>query len=226
MKNKLLVALAVIGMSLMGPVQAVQLLEFDGSYTADLQLHQYEFENLSENNVSIWMDTLQDGLDSQGTLFKKDGVSGAWDWYGVAIYNGFESAYDSLLEHNPTGKNDFGVALKNGYIFEDPDNQGVSDTGITINSLEVGKYLFVVSENVYQARAQKALGGTLDDGFYTRRGGRWSNWEFNTNGVASPFKVFVEGDVANVSAVPVPAAIWMFASALTGLGFSSRRKKA
>jgi len=224
MKNKLLAVITVIGIFSMGSVQAITL-NFDGSYTADLQLHQYEFENLSENNVSIWMDTLQDGFDSQGTLFKKNGTSGAWDWYGVAIRDAGEAGFDDALEYNPTGVNDFNVALKNGYIHLDPDNTGVSDTGHIMNNLEVGKYLFVVSENLYQAQAQRVLGGTFEDGYYAKRGLKWSGWEFNTGGAASPFKVFVEGDVANVSAVPVPAALWLFASALTGLGLSGRRKK-
>jgi len=40
----------------------------------------------------------------------------------------------------------------------------------------------------------------------------------------NPYNISVVGDVSAVSAVPVPAAVWLFGSALAGLGAVRRQK--
>jgi len=229
MKKQILAA-ALLGFSI-SSVQAVELpLTFDDVYSEDYQILSYEFENLSTNNVSIWMDTKVDGFDARGSLFVQDSTS--WNWVSE-VFNASESDYDEALGYNTSGKNDFGVDLKNGYVSKDPNNRGISDPGETFANLSAGKYLFVVTHEGHASIAGKDGGGTLDDGFEDLRlspvpfvaanAPAWSKDPYYT-GSPSEFRVFIEGDVSNVSAVPVPAAVWLFATALTGLGFSQRKK--
>jgi len=235
MKKKILIGVALLSLSI-APAQAVSLtpdLTFDGSYSEDLQILSYEFENLSANNVSIWMDTLQDGLDARGALFVKNNASGTWDWKSEVL-NAEQSDYDSTVKYNTSGKNDFNVDIKNGFVQNSLTESGISDPGKTFSSLDAGQYLFVVTHDTHHSIAGRNSGGTFSDGFYDLRDTpiptiaalvkTWTTDAFYT-GSASPFKVFVAGDVTNVSAVPVPAAVWLFSSALAGLGFSKRRKQ-
>jgi len=228
-------AAALLGFS-MAPVHAVSLtpdLTFDGSYSEDLQILSYEFETLSTNNVSIWMDTLQDGLDARGALFVKNDATGAWDWV-VEVLDADQSDYSAALNYNTSGFNDFGVKMKNGYEQNSVTKLGESDPGANFSGLSAGHYLFAVTHQDHQSNASKNGGGTLSQGFFDGTqhpifaiaisNDTWTTDDFYT-GSASPFQVFVTGDVANVSAVPVPAAVWLFSSALTGLGLAQRRKK-
>ena len=49
--------------------------------------------------------------------------------------------------------------------------------------------------------------------------------DFKSTQDTAAFKVYLTGDTFKISAVPVPAAVWLFGSALLGLGGFSRRVK-
>lgn len=231
MKTKLLASIALLGLS-MGTAQAVTL-NYSDSHTFDGEVDYFYFNNNSAGSVSLWTDTLQDGFDSNGALFKLNAGTGSYDWVRD-IGNGTEVLNtDGLNIADPvTGiaVNVFGTAIKNGYVSGESEKVGVSDTGGTYN-LDAGSYLFTVAGFDFIPWASFLGGGTVDDGFLdvdaelfgiVNPERQWSTWTFNTGGVASPYEVYIEGDVSSVS---VPAAVWLFATAITGLGVMRKSKQ-
>jgi hypothetical protein len=232
MKIKLLASIALLGLSV-GSAQAITL-NFSDSHTADGEVDQFKFNVNSAGSVKLWTDTLQDGFDSAGTLFKLNPGSGKYDF--VRGIQNVTEVLDQTTQLNLTGVNIFGIAIKNGYIKGDPLAKGISDTGKIVD-LDVGSYLFTIAGFDFKTNAEFNGGGTLDEGWTDENvkflGGtlperQWSTWAYNTGGAPSPYEVYIEGDVSelsDVSAVPVPAAVWLFASAIAGLGATGRGRK-
>ncbi len=217
-------SIALLGLSI-GTAQAVTL-NYTDTHTFDGEVDFFYFDNNSSGNVSLWVDTLQDGFDSNGALFKLNAASGKYDFVRDVGNADDERDTNGL---NQTGKNIFDVAIKNGYIKGDSEALGVSDTGGSYN-LDAGSYLFTVAGFDFTPNAS-IYGGTVEDGFVdfnveffggTNPDRQWSTWAFNTAGAPSPYEVYIEGDV---SAVPVPAAVWLFATAIAGLGAVGRSRK-
>ncbi len=236
------IAIAVmLGLS-MGSAQAA-LLEFNGTYASDDDLDVYRFNILdSVGEVRIWSDTLTDGLDSQLTLFRLEESTGRYFWKsgfntGFEIFNGNETRDENNL--NQDGINEFGVALKNGYIRNDPDAVGLSDAGNVFsttnpngnNQLTAGSYLLVHTGFWDLSLAEfESRDGYFDEGFFDAWSefgfevpeSRWSTFPFRTSDAPHAYKIFIEG---NVAPVPVPGAIWLFGSAIAGLAVAGRGKK-
>jgi hypothetical protein len=115
-------------------------------------------------------------------------------------------------------------------IAQNDDNASIApgqtwyDSGFALDFLEAGDYLFTVA--TYPNFAQ---GSNIFDGF--QLDGQTpiplSQWTQPANGfnMGTYWRVNLEGvDSANVSAVPVPAAVWLFGSGLMGLlGFNRKR---
>jgi len=223
-KIKFLASTALLALS-MGSAQAVILtpdLTFSGSHSFDNQVETFEFDVLSNGTVSIWTDTLVDGFDTETALFVRNTQTGAWDWSGISFADATQPLDINGVNQGTT--NDFGVAMKNGFISGDANNPGFSDNGGTV-ALTAGSYLFAVTEAFNISNAELFGVGTLSQGYTDIAVGlEWSTWQHNTGGVASDYNVFVNGDVAMPSAVPVPAAVWLFASAMAGLGVVGRKK--
>ena len=231
MKIKQFAAVALFGMSI-GSAQAAQL-DFNESFFGDFDLQEFRFDVLSDSSVSMWTDTLTDGLDTHLTLFKLNEVSGEYEWNtAYFIANATQSAFNPGLGYNPTGVNDFGVALKNGFVLNSPTQVGISDAGGTLN-LTQGSYLLVNSFESYMSQAEFEFvdGVAYSAGYvdttapeYYGFGDTWSSYPFGDNSQPHAYKLFISGDVA-LAAVPVPGAIWLFGSALAGLTAASRRKQ-
>ncbi|MCQ8130759.1 VPLPA-CTERM sorting domain-containing protein [Methylomonas rivi] len=233
MKIKQFAAVALFGMSI-GSAQAAQL-DFNESFFGDFDLQEFRFDVLSDSAVSMWTDTLTDGLNNKLTLFKLNEVSGEYEWStAYSIADAFESGFNPVLGYNPTGVNDFGVALKNGFVLNDPTQVGISDAGGTLN-LTQGSYLLVNSFDTYWAKAEFdfADGETYSAGYVDTTdpvngfgfGDTWSSYPYGDNSQPHAYKLFISGDVALPTTVPVPGAIWLFGSALAGLTAASRRKQ-
>ncbi len=231
MKIKLLASIALLGLSV-GSAQAVTL-NFSDTHTANGEVDHFKFNVNNTGSVSLWTDTLQDGFKSTGALFKLNSASEKYDFF--TDVGAGPQVIDMVLDYNTTGFNDFGVKIKNGYVPEDPNALGESDAG-RILDLDPGSYLLAITGFAYVPEAAINGAGTLDEGWLDTnvrfRGAanpedQWSTWRFNTGGAPSPYKVFIAGDVSlpAVSAVPVPAAVWLFASAVIGLGATSRGRK-
>jgi len=230
MKKTLLTSVALLGLAV-GQAQAVSLtpdLTFAGDYSFDGDVDYYDFNVNSTGQVSIWVDTLTDGLDAMGSVFKSNGV-GSYNFVSSS-----SSASQALVAGvNTTGINDFDVSMKNGFVLSDAQNPGISDPGVSMG-LDVGAYRYVVTGMDWLSAAEFNGSGTLADGFIDTNTAFffndpqrvWSTWDHNTgNGAPHDYEVYIKGDVSEVSAVPVPAAVWLFSSAILGLGAASRKKK-
>jgi len=225
MINKLVIA-AIMLLS-MGSVQATPLT-YTGLYQTTDQVDLFYFDNLSVGDVDIWTDTFSDGLSQTGSLFVKDSSTGDYLWTGVSIMHAEADDYDDATGLNSSGFNNYGVAMKNGYIHGNNSAPGLSDVGATIQGLEVGSYMVVMSEDFNLAAPTLQTPGTsIFDGAMVRAIppfiNNWKNQPWSTpGGVDHSFELYVSGDVA-VSAVPVPAAVWLFTSAMAGLAVVRRK---
>lgn len=233
MKIKEFAVATILGLS-MGSAQA-NALQFNGTYESDEDLDLYHFDLLSDGQVKIWSDTLTDGLDSKLTLFRKNKDTGAYEWKsGIGGYEILNAMEDRNNGVTLSGVNEFNVPLKNGWVLNDPDKLGLSDAGGTLN-LTAGSYLLVHTGfwDMFLGEIE-GRDGTFDEGFldmwsdfgFEESNSRWSTFEFRTSDAPHAYNVFVDGDVAAVSAVPVPGAVWLMGSAIAGLTMAARRKKA
>lgn len=232
MKIKQFAVVALFGMSV-STAQA-ELLTFNSSFFGDHDMQTYNFDVLSDSSVSMWSDTLTNGMDNHLTLFKLNSGTGEYEWStDYSISNGGEPDYNPVLGYNTTGVNEFGVALKNDFVQNDPTHKGTSDAGGTLN-LTQGSYLLVNTFENYQSQAEwdyasgetyslgfVDLNSILGDGFLPQ----WSTYPYGDHSQPHAYKLFISGDVG-VSAVPVPGAVWLFGSALVGMTAASRRKQA
>lgn len=220
--------MALLGLS-MGSAQAVTL-NYADTYTAHADVDMFKFDNQSQGDVSIWLDTIQDGFNSHGSLFKLNDAN-LWQWTGIEFYDADATDYNEWGV-SASGINEFGVSFKNGYDLA-ANEPGMTDTGRTVN-LDAGSYLFMVTGFLNKSTAEFNFDptGTLDQGFTDLNdfagdpNSNWNTWDYNTGGIASPYKVYIDGAGVTeaVSAVPVPAAVWLFTSAIAGLGVVRRRK--
>lgn len=240
MKIKQFAAVALFGMSISTAQATIEnpTLTFDSSFFGDFSTQEFRFvvdwggnDSNETRSVSMWSDTLTDGLDNHLTLFMHNASTGLYD-YVAALGNGAEIKNSSGL--NATGFNVFNVAIKNGFVLNDPNKIGVSDEGATL-SLTQGTYLLVNSSQWFQSIVEQGEGSTFEDGYvdaatYFGIPGdpslpTWTAFPFGNKSQSHAFKVFVDGDVAVVSSVPLPSAVWLFGSAVAGFGAISRRKQ-
>lgn len=229
MKITQFAAVALLGLSMNSAQAAV--LEFDDTFFGNHDLQEFRFDVLSASSVSMWSDTLTNGLNNHLTLFKLNNVSGEYEWNPAnLIADANESSFNPVLGYNTTGVNDFGVALKNGFVQNSSTQIGISDAGGTL-TLEQGSYLLVNSFDTYWSLAElnndtsPYSAGFVDTTEIFGGGDTWSTYPFGDHSQPHAFKVFINGDVALPTTVPVPGAIWLFGSALVGLTGVSRRKK-
>ncbi len=119
-------------------------------------------------------------------------------------------------------------ASDNSLIQENDDNESIGagqtswDSGFWLTFLSAGDYFFTV-----QKYGNPAAGNNLSDGFQRDADtpilvGTGTYWRVNLDGVDSA----TQHSATQPSAVPVPAAVWLFGTALVGLvGFGKRKSK-
>jgi hypothetical protein len=224
--KKLIMAAAILGASISSSQAAV--MTFNGSHNAKNTVEYYMFELNSNGNVEIVMDTLTDGFDASITLFSQlestsePSLPLGTDWKGVAWLP------DALRGGPADPVNVYGIPLRNGFAPNDPLRPGTSDPGQLIQNLSAGSYLVVVSESLNDplnaSLIPDGVDSYLSEGFV---GFEEFNVDVNPGfyfpNIPHAYSFTVTGDV---SQVPLPAAVWMFGSALAGLGAIGRKKAA
>ena len=83
------------------------------------------------------------------------------------------------------------------------------DAGLTLTLLPVGTYLATVSDYANFANGPLLSNGFTGDGFF--------------GDADYPYELRIASEDGTVSAIPLPAAVWLFGSALAGLGLFRRR---
>jgi len=223
--KKLLLAAAVLAASASG-AQATTLT-YEGTHQAPNAIDYYWF-HADGGDVTIVMDTLSDGFDATLTIWQK--VEGSYvagqpddsDWAFVNYSVGADTyAYldegTQSFKNLDIGYNVFGVALKDGWIGSASlFPTGNSDPGAVFSGLS-GDYLITVNGSLNDPIA--FLPGDL-------MSAGWLGFEeyapFNT--YPHDYKFTIDGNVSEVSQVPLPAAVWLFGTALAGLGTLSRKR--
>jgi hypothetical protein len=141
-------------------------------------------------------------------LFKSDittqvklsvhGVNFANTNFGITVFEGMSSDQTGYVHHGDWNANMNGTPVPTGIGFTAGDIVATTDTS--------GSTPINLNELVFNAQAGQ---------IYTILIGGWRDGEwFTTN----------DGYVANFSAVPLPAGVWLFGSALAGLGVLRRRE--
>lgn len=215
MKKNLLFVIALLGLSI-SAAQAAVIVD-TGTYTTNNQVDEFFFNVTGTGTVSVVMDTLADGYDADQVIWKR--IPG--DWVLAAWSPGALRPADSVT----SGINVFGVTLKNGWVSGDVANQGTSDPGVSFTA-DAGEYLITTSGLGNFAIGSQLPGGLLSQGFLGN--GNFENPQppvfFNGD---RDYTTTITGDfVVPASVVPVPAAVWLFGTALAGLGAVRRNKKA
>jgi len=210
--------LATVALTLAAGVAQATVLTFNDTHTASNQDHFFRFHVGQDNaKVKVLVNTDGEGWDAAFSLFKEEGP----DWPEILKVN------DANRHFNPgpgdDGLDDFNRPLKNDYERENPFKPGNADPGVHfgvtdgIDALSAGDYTMFVYGGY-----RGLIGSTFNTKFFVQDEGFES-----TNFYRGPidFTVVIEGDsVSAVSAVPVPAALWLFGSAIAGLGAVRARK--
>ena len=176
-------------------------------------------------NVSLSSITNTDGLDMDGYLSVWEQVGTNWQLIGFNDNAPFTPPANPTAS-TPTPLNNYGSAIHQ-WTFTDPSG-GISDPGLAVNFTANNNYMIIQSDTSNGPIAQSvAVGSTLQglqsvlQGQY-RPGvpvGLWFNtYTLNINGVGN--LSFIPAPAA----VPLPAAVWLFGSALAGLGMLGRKK--
>jgi len=213
--KKLLLAATVLAVSASGAQAAT--LTYEGTHAAVNTIETY-WVHVNSGDITMIMDTLSDGMDATWAIWQK--VDGSFvagqpedsDWALVDVNYGATSSTDLSVPVN-----DFGVPLRNGYVgTASLVPTGTSDPGGVFSGLS-GDYLITVN-GVLNDPWGFLPGDLMSLGFQ----GVEELGEINT--YPHNYKFTITGDVSEVSQVPVPAAVWLFGTALAGFGTLSRKK--
>jgi hypothetical protein len=208
----LIVASLLFGLS--SPSQAANF-SFTGTFTGDADVQLFGFTVGAPSNVTLLTYSYAGGTNAAGDVIPRGGFD--------PILSLFDSS-GLLIDSNDDGNfPDVGTDLVTGYEW---------DTYLEA-ALGVGDYTVAVSQ--YD---NLALGPTLADGFFqsdafftaTVLGGTCASGQFCDldNDQRTNFWAFdiLNVESATINPVPVPAAVWMFGTALIGLiGFGKRKSK-
>jgi len=217
MLTKLLTTAVVLGISI-SAAQA-NTLSFNGSYDVANEIDYFMFENNSAGNVDMIMNTGAYGYDADMVIWSKVagstvvGQPGDSEWALVKWAPAAERFNDLTISTNIYGIEMF------DHNAADPNPSGVSDPGESLN-LAAGTYLLSVTGGANWLTSSVEGGELLSAAQF-----RGIDHFFETT-YPNPYGISVIGDVSEVSAVPVPAAVWLFGSALAGLGAVRRQKTA
>ena len=239
--NKTVLMSLLLGVSI--NAQAVKLT-FDGTHQAVNTEEYFLFDNKQPGNVTIYTDTLTDGYGAGFFVWKpmnvaKPDLPEGVDWEPAFVTGSQGDANFDFSDGIPAPRpyvnapeNIFGVSVKNTTaLVYDPtvtdEDTGLADAGRVFDNLDAGRYLVTVYGPSNEPNGLFSV--TPDDPMRLSRGffgfeqidtsyGAYRNANFPHD-----YKLYIEGDVAKVSSVPVPAAVWLFMSALTGLGIQRRK---
>lgn len=227
MKNKILAAVAILGL-FSGVAQASITINGVHETASPNSIESYFFQAVSGGSSDIFLSSAIDPntqLYMNGALSVWQQVGSNWQLVGANNDAPFTSA---------SNLNSYGVAV---HDYTPSPLSGISDPGLTLNLTAGANYLVIQSD--YQngptslANGQDqtgALGQTIAIGSNLQAAlwGTYDPFGQPASGlVFNNFALTITGNVLQTSgpaAVPVPAAIWLFGSALAGLGVIGRKK--
>ncbi len=215
MIKKILTAVVVLGMSI--SASQANALTFNGSYDVANEFSYFMFENNSAGNVDMIMNTGATGYDADMVIWSKVEGSNVVGQPGDSEWALVKWSPAALRQADLAATtNIYGIEMY-GHRPDAFNPSGLSDPGESLN-LAAGTYLLSVTGSGHMP-VTDSFGGELFSATVYR-----GIDQFFTTSFPNPYSISVVGDVSEVSAVPVPAAVWLFASALAGLGAVRRQK--
>ena len=224
--KKLILSLMLVSGSI-GMAQAN--LTLSGSHTSNLQTGVIETYFIKANatgssDIYVDQDVRADGSFFNGFLSVWELVGSNWSLVG---------ANNDAPEVAPYLLNSYGVPIEGGV--SGIPGQGQSDSGLTLNLTANSTYMIAQSEDLngptsLDDQGAGTLGQLLAVGSnYTNafKNGASAFYDSSSSAYINTYNIFVTGNVsltpAPIAAVPLPASVWLFASAIGGF-FVSRRK--
>jgi hypothetical protein len=122
-------------------------------------------------------------------------------FFNISATSGFLDGLDPFIYL-------FTSPASEGTFIESDNNDGPGNNSLISRNLGIGSYVLAVSDNYFSLA--EAIGGYNDS----------VNWRTDGN---AKITISSEDGIAEFSAVPVPAAAWLFGSVL--LGFAGFRRK-
>ena len=225
--KKLILSLMLVSGSI-GMAQAN--LTLSGSHTSNLQTGVIETYFIKANatgssDIYVDQDVRADGSFFNGFLSVWELVGSNWSLVG---------ANNDAPEVAPYLLNSYGVPIEGGV--SGIPGQGQSDSGLTLNLTANSTYMIAQSEDLngptsLDDQGAGTLGQLLAVGSnYTNafKNGASAFYDSSSSAYINTYSIFVTGNVsltpAPIAAVPLPASVWLFASAIGGF-FVSRRKE-
>ncbi len=225
--KKLILSLMLVSGSI-GMAQAN--LTLSGSHTSNLQTGVIETYFIKANatgssDIYVDQDVRADGSFFNGFLSVWELVGSNWSLVG---------ANNDAPEVAPYLLNSYGVPIEGGV--SGIPGQGQSDSGLTLNLTANSTYMIAQSEDLngptsLDDQGAGTLGQLLAVGSnYTNafKNGASAFYDSSSSAYINTYNIFVTGNVsltpAPIAAVPLPASVWLFASAIGGF-FVSRRKE-
>ena len=218
-------------MLLSGSIDMAQAnLTLTGSHTSNLQngvIETYFIKANATGSADIYVDqnVRADGSPFNGFLSVWQLVGSNWSLIG-ANNDATEVAPNYTL-------NSYGVSIKNAVLGF--PGQGQSDSGLTLGLTANSTYMIAQSEDLNGPTSLDDQGvGTL--GQLLAVGSNYKNafkngasafYDSTSAAYINTYSIFVNGNVtltpAPIAAVPLPATVWLFASAI--VGFFVRKRK-
>lgn len=251
MKKNIIAAALVFGIST-GAAQANLTINGAHNSTNINQIETYFIQANATGNADIFMQSVlntQLGFD-----LAMDGLLSIWQLNGAGTLWTLVGANDNagrvMTGTNPGSTTVYGTNVLQ--YSEGDSGSGFADAGLTVSLTTGNKYMVVQSENLngptsladgallspdvnFETALAGALGQTLAVGSLTPwdyrsgfkglgdvSGGSGEAYSLTTN-----YQLFINGNVAQIpepSAVPLPAAVWLFGSALAGFTAIGRKK--
>ena len=218
-------------MLLSGSIDMAQAnLTLTGSHTSNLQNGVIETYFIKANATASSDIYVDQNVRADGSFF--NGFLSVWELVGSNW--SLVGANNDAPEVAPYLLNSYGVPIEGGV--SGIPGQGQSDSGLTLNLTANSTYMIAQSEDENGPTSLDNQGvGTLGQllavgSNYTNafKNGASAFYDSSSSAYINTYSIFVTGNVsltpAPIAAVPLPASVWLFASAIGGF-FVSRRKE-
>ncbi|MDD5579827.1 MAG: VPLPA-CTERM sorting domain-containing protein [Methylobacter sp.] len=222
MNKNILLALVLFGLSA-GAAHASLIIDGVHESTNINQIETYFIKANSTGNVDIFIQS-QPAVGTTDSFM--NGFLSVWQQVGSNwSLVGFNDDAPRVGGSGPTSV--FGQSVL-GFIPGQPDS-GLADPGLPLSLAANNTYLLIQSENHNEPTGSigqlLVIGSPLQNGFTglsDLSGGTGEAYSIFNN-----YQLHINGDVsltAPPAAVPLPAAVWLFGSAVAGLGLFGRKK--
>lgn len=247
MKKNIIAAALMFGLSANAAQASLTPISSQHINELSNKIETYFIQALGTGNVDVFIQS-QPNADYTGENIYLNGLLSVWQQVGNnwSLVGANDDAARVLTGTNPGSTTVYGQSVLN--YFPEQTGSGTADPGLSLNLTANSKYMVVQSEylngptsltdgqfnaTTYASQLNGALGQVLAGGGVgyssafkglSDLSGAGSDYSFNNT-----YQLHVNGNVARlasdptISSVPLPAAVWLFGSALVGFTAIGRK---